>query len=111
MSEPSLWQRAETVRAMAEGRALADGDPACLLIRELAGIVKELAERVGLGEERATEQMKVGEEYEVLIRVRATCTDTDDDGSVELTLEPRNHQAGRVVQLDHDEIVDHGRRT
>lgn len=78
------------------------------IIRRLAEATHELARE--LAPMKPAEPMKVGQEYDVIVRVRATCTDTDDDGSVELQLENRNHQAGRLIALDADEIVDFGRR-
>lgn len=110
----SHWMIAdEAARYFAErrGEALANGEPETMAmmqgLTQLAVVVRDTAERVGLRAEGVEiPPLEVGQEYELLLRVRARVVDVSDGHGVcyELQLEQRDFYSGRTVSVDHNEV-------
>jgi hypothetical protein len=76
------------------------------VLADLAVVVRDCAERVGLRAEGVTHPLEVGKTYTLTVEVQATVRDNCTDGSAyELELERRNFMSGRTVSVDADEIV------
>lgn len=85
------------------------GDDLRPLIRRLAEVVAKL---VPAEAAPPPVELRVGDTYDLLLRVRCTVTDTDDDGSIQVQLEQRmfTEVRDRELCLDPDEIVGGARR-
>lgn len=104
----SLWQRADELADQFHDVWMGpQSSHLAQLGEELAKVVKDLAERVGLREE-AVEPLVPGQKYTLLLRVEATCVERGDGHGLayELELERRDFYTGRTVSVDHDEILE-----
>lgn len=107
----SHWETADNLaRSFAE--AAGEGRPAPTTVlytqlAQLAVILRDTAERVGLRAEGVDHPLEIGKTYELTLRVQATVVDKSDGHglSYELKLEDRDFYDGRSVCVDADEIT------
>lgn len=111
----SLWQKADELARKA--RSVSDVEAADTL-EELAVVVRDLCERIGLRNEGIDHPLLEGVVYEVTLKIRCHVIDHDVEKNdaknpdavtnvaYELKLEDRNFLGGRTVSIDADEIVD-----
>lgn len=106
--QKSLWMRADELRQRV--LQIADATQLIEAVAELAALVRDHCELTGLAAE-GLPPLEEGVEYELLLRVRALATEVDaDTQSYELQLDHKDFFGGRVVAIDHAEIVG-ARRT
>lgn len=111
MSEKTGWQIADEISRSAAMVAGIGGDHAPLwgLLSDLAVVVRDCAERVGLRAETGEcEELEEGAEYELTLRVRARVVSVHHGHgkAYQLELERRDYYDGqRTVSVDHDELA------